>query len=108
MDPMGDRLDDGIDLNDGLDLMVIVPCDLPSQAGILGEALAGTAIRVVVDRRQGERRCTYQAAAGERRHAERRTETQTVAYVYACPVVAVWAPPRRGRPANSPASTPCS
>jgi hypothetical protein len=94
--------------DDGLDLMVIVPGDLPSRAGILGDALAGTAIRVVVDRRRGERRCAYQAAAGERRHAERRAETRTVAYVYACPVVAVWAPQRRGRPANFPASTPRS
>jgi hypothetical protein len=70
-----------------LDLMVIVPRDRPARAATLNEALAGTAIRVVVDRRQGERRATYQAASAERRHTDRRGETRVVAYVYACPVV---------------------
>src|SRR5262245_17140766 len=49
------------------DLMVIVPRDLPSRAAVLNEALAGTAIRVLVDRRHGDRRRARQGAAGERR-----------------------------------------
>lgn len=84
-----------------LDLMVIVPRDLPSRTASLNEALAGTHIRVVVDRRQGERRRACQVAAGERRHGDRRAATRVVAYVYACPVVAVGPPPIAGMPRDS-------
>jgi hypothetical protein len=72
-----------------LDLMVIVPRELPSRAASLTSALAGTAIQVVVDRRFGERRRAHQPPAVERRQADRRAPTRVVAYVYACPVVAV-------------------
>jgi len=91
-----------------LNLMVIVPRDLPSRVATLNEALAGTAICVVVDRRQRERRRAHQAAAAERRHGDRRAATRVVAYVYACPVVAVGTPPTAGTPADSPASGPSS
>ena len=81
-----------------LDLMVIVPREFPSRTATLSEALAGTSIGVVVDRRQGERRQAYQAATGERRQSDRRVGTRVVGYVYSCPVVAVEAPSIAGRP----------
>ena len=72
-----------------LALLVIVPRDNPSRADALSRALAGTDIRVIVDRRRGERRSTYRAVPQERRHGDRRASARIVAYVYACPVVAV-------------------
>jgi hypothetical protein len=69
-----------------LDLMVIVPPNLSSRADALNEALTGTRIRIVIDRRRGERRCAYQAVA-ERRRSDRRAETRVLGYVLACPVV---------------------
>jgi hypothetical protein len=81
------------------DLMVIVPRDFPSRATALNEVLAGTAIRIVVDRRQGERRCTYEAASAERRQSDRRAAARVMAYVHACPVVAGGLLPTVGTPA---------
>jgi hypothetical protein len=75
------------------DLMVIVPFDMPSRAATLRQALGGTDIRVLVDRRRNERRREErhpgsQAVSEERRRADRRAVMRPVAYVYACPVVA--------------------
>jgi len=81
-----------------LDLLVIVPRDLPSRLATLKATLAGTAIRVLADRRQGERRRSYQAVAAEQRHRDRRTTPRVVAWVYACPVVAVATSPTAGTP----------
>jgi hypothetical protein len=89
-----------------LNLMVIVPRYLPSRVATLKETLAGTAIRVVAERRQGERRRGCQAAAAEQRHGDRRAAPRVVAYVYACPVVAVGTPPTGGTPVGSPVSGP--
>jgi hypothetical protein len=86
--------------NADLDLLVIVPRDLPSRAAILNETLAGTAIRVVVDRRRGDRRHVHQSVAVERRHGDRRAAPRVVAWVYACPVVAVGTPRTTGTPAG--------
>src|SRR5215471_5602100 len=73
-------------------LMVIVPHHLPARAATLNEALAGTNIQVVMDRRHGERRRTHQPADVQRRQGDRRGAARVVAYVYACPVVAVGSP----------------
>jgi hypothetical protein len=90
------------------DLMVIVPPNLLARAHSLNEALTGTRIRVVVDRRQGERRCSYEEAASERRLSDRRAETRILGYVLACPVVTT-APHSRPRPGVSlPESGPPS
>jgi hypothetical protein len=89
-------------------LMVIVPPDLRARATTLNEALAGTAIHVVVDRRREERRCAYQPATAERRRDDRRAAARVVAYVYACPVVAVGPPPSAGTLGDAPASLPSS
>jgi hypothetical protein len=70
-------------------LVVIVPPDLPTRAAILREALAGTNIRVIVDQRRGERRQVQQPVLVQRRRRERRGPARVVAYVYACPVLAV-------------------
>jgi hypothetical protein len=84
-------------------LMVIVPRNFPSRLATLTETLAGTAIRVVADRRQGERRRSHHAAATEQRHGDRRAAPpRVVAYVYACPVVAVGGPSTAGKPADGP------
>jgi len=75
------------------DLMVIVPFDMLSRAATLRQALGGTDIRVLMDRRRDERRREArhhgpQAVSAERRRADRRAAMRPVAYVYACPVVA--------------------
>jgi hypothetical protein len=70
-------------------LMVIVPHHLPARAATLNEALAGTNIQVVIDRRHGERRRAQHPAGVQRRQGDRRGASRVVAYVYACPVVAV-------------------
>ena len=77
-------------------LFVIVPRGLPSRAATLNETLAGTAIRVVIDRRQGDRRHDRRAAAAERRHGDRRAVPRVVAWVYACPVVTAGTPSTAG------------
>jgi hypothetical protein len=69
--------------------MVIVPRDLPGRTTTLSDALAGTTIRVLVDRRETERRRSPELAVPERRQHDRRTTPRIVAYVHACPVVAV-------------------
>ena len=89
-------------------LMVIVPRDLRALAATLNEALAGTAIDIVVDRRRGERRCAHQPVAVERRRNDRRAATRVVAYAYACPVVAVGPQPSADTPEDSPANWPSS
>ena len=73
-------------------LMVIVPPSLPSRASTLSAALAGSDIQVLVDRRRGERRRARQTNGPERRQDDRRSAPRVVAYVYACPVVAVASP----------------
>ena len=74
-------------------LMVIVPHHLLARAATLSEALAGTTIRVQVDRRHGERRRAQLPTDAQRRQRDRRSDTQrVVAYVYACPVIAVGNP----------------
>ena len=86
-------------------LMVIVPHHLPARAATLNEALAGTNIRVVVDRRHGERRRAQQPATVQRRQQDRRTGAQrVVAYVYACPVIAVGPSSSTGMLAGASAS----
>jgi hypothetical protein len=78
-------------------LMVIVPPHLPARAATLSEALAGTTIRVQLDRRRGERRRAQLPAEVQRRRGDRRSDTQrVVAYVYACPVIAVGTPSSSG------------
>jgi hypothetical protein len=78
-------------------LMVIVPPHLPARAATLSEALAGTTIRVQLDRRHGERRRAELPATVQRRQGDRRSDTQrVVAYVYACPVIAVGTPSPSG------------
>ena len=85
-------------------LMVIVPHHLPARAATLSEALAGTNIQVVIDRRHGERRRVQQPPVVQRRRGERRGTARVVAYVYACPVVvAVGTPPRASGPPDVPA-----
>ena len=73
-------------------LMVIVPHHLPARAATLNQALAGTNIQVVIDRRHGERRRVQQSPVVQRRQGDRRGTARVVAYVYACPVVAVGTP----------------
>ena len=86
-------------------LMVIVPHHLPARAATLSEALAGTTIRVQVDRRHGERRRTQMPAEVQRRQQDRRSDNQrVVAYVYACPVIAVGPPSTGGMLTGVPAS----
>jgi hypothetical protein len=87
-----------------LKLTVIVPRDLHSRAATLSKALAGTAIGVVVDRRQGERRRARQEIDVERRKADRRATPRIVAYAYSCPVVAVGVPSGAGALPTSRAS----
>jgi hypothetical protein len=85
-------------------LMVIVPHHLPARAATLSEALAGTTIRVQLDRRHGERRRAQQPTDVQRRQHDRRSDTQrVVAYVYACPVIAVGTPSSGGSLASLPA-----
>jgi hypothetical protein len=79
-------------------LMVLVPHYLPARASTLTEALSGTAIHVVVDRRRRDRRKECQAPTVDRRQCDRRGEPRIVAYVYACPVIAV-DPPSTSDPA---------
>ena len=74
-------------------LMVIVPRHLPARAATLNEALAGTNIQVVVDRRHGERRQVHQPAVVQRRQGgDRRSPARVVGYIYACPVISVEIP----------------
>jgi hypothetical protein len=78
-------------------LMVIVPHHLPARAATLSEALSGTAIRVQIDRRRGERRRAQLPVEVQRRQRDRRSDTQrVVAYVYGCPVIAVGTPSTSG------------
>jgi hypothetical protein len=86
------------------DLMVIVPRDHSGRAATLNETLAGTAIRVVIDRRLGERRSAHRPAGAERRHTDRRARTRVVAYVYACPIVEIGMLPAAGPPTDFPAT----
>ena len=86
-------------------LMVIVPPHLPARAATLSEALAGTTIRVQVDRRHGDRRQAQQPADVQRRQGDRRGTARVVAYVYACPVVAVGTPSTAGMLAGFSAGT---
>jgi hypothetical protein len=92
------------------DLIVIVPRNLRSRASTLGRALTGTNIRVVVDRRIGERRAGGLGTPAERRLGDRRSTARVVAYVYACPVIEVDSPPRpaqaSARASVSPARAP--
>src|SRR5262249_32325515 len=75
-------------------LLVIVPHHLPARAAMLNEALAGTSIRVIIDRRRGERRQSQQPVSVQRRQRDRRGATpRVVAFVYACPVIAVGTAP---------------
>ena len=84
-------------------LLVIVPHHLPVRAATLTEALAGSNIRVVIDRRRGERRRSQQPADVQRRQSDRRGAARVVAYVYACPVVAVENPSTDGVLSGLPA-----
>jgi hypothetical protein len=87
-------------------LMVIVPHHLPARAATLSEALAGTTIRVQIDRRRGERRRAQLPATVQRRQSDRRSDMQrVVAYVYACPVIAVGTPSTSGTLSNLRASS---
>jgi len=87
--------------------MVIVPRHLPARAATLSEALVGTNIRVVIDRRHGERRRTQQTPAVQRRlGGDRRGPVRVVAYVYACPVIAVRLPESASMLARVPAGSP--
>jgi hypothetical protein len=70
-------------------LMVIVPSHLPARAATLNAALADTNIQVVIDRRRGERRRVEESPVVQRRQGDRRGPARVVAYVYACPVIAV-------------------
>jgi hypothetical protein len=78
------------------DLMVIVPRGHLERARILEATLRGTTIRVVIDRRLGERRRAHRAADGERRDRDRRATPRVVGYVYACPVVEIGPRPTAG------------
>jgi hypothetical protein len=85
------------------DLMVIVPRGHLERARILEATLRGTTIRVVIDRRLGERRREYRAADAERRDRDRRATTRVVGYVYACPVVEIGPRPTAVRGMEHPA-----
>lgn len=89
-------------------LMVIVPSHLPTRAATLNEALADTNIQVVVDRRRGERRrveLSPESPVVQRRQGDRRGPARVVAYVYACPVVAVGTPSTGGMLGSPPAGS---
>jgi hypothetical protein len=74
-------------------VLVLVPDSLPGRLAFLDEMLAGTAVRVLQDRRRRDRRDRRAVVSEERRRGERRRPARPVGYVYGCAILALDAPP---------------